>query len=83
MQVSEKKYRDIYENAPEGIFQTSFEGRFLSANPAMARILGYSSPEELQADATNIRQQLYVHPEQRDVFLKLLEHQEAIVGYEL
>ena len=83
LQASEKKYRDIYENAPEGIFQTSFEGRFLSANPAMARILGYSSPEDLLADATNIRQQLYVHPEQRDVFIKLLKHQEAIVGYEL
>ena len=43
---SERKYRDIYENAVEGIFQTSADGRMLSANPALARIYGYETPEE-------------------------------------
>jgi len=48
---AEEKYRSIFENAGEGIFQASPEGGFLTANPAMARILGYASPEELITDA--------------------------------
>lgn len=63
---SEEKYRDIFERAEEGIFQTTPEGRFISANPAMARMLGYSSPEELIDHVTDIAAQLYVHPEERD-----------------
>ena len=47
LRQAEEKYRNIYENAIEGIFQTSPEGRFISANPALARILGYDSPEDL------------------------------------
>jgi PAS domain S-box-containing protein len=81
--ASEKKYRDIYENAPEGIYQVSLEGRFLSANPAMARILGYASPEELLMHLTDVRHQLYTHPPERDVLLSLLEKKVAIVGHEL
>jgi two-component system cell cycle sensor histidine kinase/response regulator CckA len=83
LRTSEKRYRGIFENAPEGIFQTSIEGRFLDANPAMARILGYSSPKELLAELTDIRHQLYAHPEERDSFLGLLEQQTAIAGHEL
>jgi PAS domain S-box-containing protein len=83
LQVSEKKYQDIYENAVEGIFQVSFEGRLLSANPAIARILGYSSPAEMLADLTDVKQQLYVRPEQRDALLALLEDRVAVVGHEV
>ena len=49
LRISEEKYRQIFENAVEGIFQTTPQGRFVSANPAMARILGYGSPQELMA----------------------------------
>src|ERR687890_1218030 len=59
---AEKKYRSIFENAVEGIFQSTVDGRFLTANPAMARMLGYESPEELLGAISNIRDQLYVEP---------------------
>ena len=41
---AEQKYRSIFENATEGIFQTTAEGKYLSANPALARMYGYDSP---------------------------------------
>ncbi len=68
----EAEYRGIFENATEGIYRTSPDGRFLSANPAMAQIFGYSSPEELMASITDVGHQLYVNPEQRNQFLELI-----------
>lgn len=68
---AEEKYRSIFENAVEGIFQTTVDGRFLTANPAMARMLGYESPEELLGAISNIRDQLYVEPERREEFYQL------------
>ncbi len=59
---SERKYRDIYENAMEGIFQTSPDGRMLSANPALARIYGYETPDEVLEALQDVSQQLYVDP---------------------
>jgi PAS domain S-box-containing protein len=59
---AEAKYREIFENAAQGIYQTSADGRFISANTALAKLYGYSCPEELMANITNIGQQLYVDP---------------------
>jgi len=47
LQKAEQKYRSIFENATEGIFQAAPDGRYLLVNPSMARILGYDKPEEL------------------------------------
>jgi PAS domain S-box-containing protein len=63
VQQAEEKYRSIFENAIEGIFQSTPEGRLLTANPALARILGYDSPEEVIEKITDVTHQLYVHPE--------------------
>ncbi|UEM04396.1 PAS domain-containing sensor histidine kinase [Skermanella rosea] len=79
---SERKYRDIYENAAEGIFQTSPEGRMLSANPALARIYGYGTPGEVLAALQDIRHQLYVDPRRRDQFARLLDRYDTIHGFE-
>lgn len=68
---TEEKYRTIYENAIEGIFQTSPDGRFLSANPALARVHGYDSPEELIASVTDIATELYADPADRD---RMIDH---------
>ncbi len=57
-QRTEEKYRSIFENCLEGIFQLSPDGRYLSANPALARIYGYDSVEELTA-AVDVRRNLY------------------------
>lgn len=62
LRQAEAKYRSIFENAVEGIFQTTPEGQYLSANPTLARIYGYKSPELLIASLSNIKQQLYVDP---------------------
>ena len=62
---SEEKYRSIFENAVEGIFQTTPEGRYLSVNPALARMYGYNSPEEMVAAVTDIQAQQYVVPGDR------------------
>ncbi|MBP7526624.1 MAG: PAS domain S-box protein [Syntrophorhabdaceae bacterium] len=65
LKESEEKYRNIFENALEGIFQTTPAGRILSVNPALARICGFDSPQEIMDTFTDIGTQLYVHPEDR------------------
>jgi two-component system, NarL family, sensor histidine kinase UhpB len=80
---AEEKYRLIFENAVEGIFQTTVDGRFLTANPAMARILGYESPEELLGAISNIRDQLYVEPSRRDEFYQLALRDGFVSAFEL
>lgn len=83
LQRSEEKYRGIVENALEGIYQSSLEGRFLSANPALAQILGYATPEELIASITDIKQQFYVHPADRDVLLEAITRERRAFGFEI
>ncbi len=80
--AAESKYRSIFENAGEGIFQTSSDGRYLSANPALARIYGYTSADELEDAVTSIGRQLYVDPERRRLFAEMLERQEQIFDFE-
>ena len=70
---AEEKYRSIFEHSVEGIFQTTPDGHYLSANPALARIYGYESAEELMADLTDIADQLYVEPGRRQEFVRLME----------
>src|SRR5215831_1898987 len=82
LQEAEAKYRGIFESAQEGIFQTTPDGRYLSANPALARMLGYDSPEELLASVTDIGRQLCVRPGSRDEFRRLLERDGQIRGFE-
>ncbi len=70
LEITERKYRSIFENAIEGIFVLSPEGRCLSANPALARIFGCASPDEL-TDDPSIPQRLFERPEE---FIALLDH---------
>ena len=64
------------EHCLEGIFQTTPEGKYISANPALARMYGYGSAEELIADLTDITRQLYVQPGRRDQFIRLVRRTE-------
>ncbi|MBU0908491.1 MAG: PAS domain-containing protein, partial [Proteobacteria bacterium] len=80
---AEKKYRSIFENAVEGIFQSTPEGRFLSANPSMARMLGYDSPAELIESITDIGNQLYVDPERRLEFLQMMREGKTVAGLQV
>lgn len=69
---AEQKYRGIFENALEGIFQTASDGCYISVNSALAQIYGYDSPEELMANLTNL-DRLYVEPHRRTEFIKLMQ----------
>ncbi len=79
---AEKRYRNIFEYATEGIFQTSKEGYYLEVNPALARIYGYDTPTELINDLRNIKQQLYVDPKRRDEFVQLMRERGSITNFE-
>jgi PAS domain S-box-containing protein len=79
---AEQKYRSIFENATEGIFQTTPEGKYLSANPALARMYGYDSPVELLADLVDISRQLYVDPDRRRKFTLAMRNDGRIHDFE-
>ncbi|MGD1153833.1 MAG: PAS domain S-box protein [Syntrophales bacterium] len=79
---AEERYRSIFENAQEGIFQTTYEGQYLAANRALATILGYDSPEDLMTTIIDISTQLYVNPEVRKALLKMIEEQGPAKGVE-
>jgi PAS domain S-box-containing protein len=79
---SETRYRNLVENAVEGIFQTTPEGRFVSVNPALARMYGYESPEQLMAVVNDISHQIYVDPNRRKEFKQLMATQGIVRGFE-
>ncbi len=80
---AEEKYRSIFENAVEGIFQTTVEGRFLTANPALARMFGYESPEELLEAVSDIGHELYVEAERRDELYRIARQDGFVSGFEV
>jgi PAS domain S-box-containing protein len=80
---SEGKYRSIFENALEGLYQSSLAGRFINVNPALARILGYDSPEDLIVNITDIRHQFYVNPKDRDTLLEAISNNKQAFGFEI
>ncbi len=80
---SEEKYRNIFENAVEGIYQVTPDGRYLSVNPALARIHGFSSPEEMVASVTDIAHQLYVDPSRRARLKCLVEQDGFVKSFEI
>ena len=78
---TEEKYRNIYENAMEGIFQIGPDGGFISANPSLAHIHGYDSPEDLTKTVSDIRS-LYINPDDHHRLINLLFEQGAVQNYE-
>ena len=82
LRKAEEKYRSIFQNVVEGIFQTTPDGRYLSVNPMLARIYGYSSPEELIEAINDIEHQLYVDPDRRDEFARLIQENEVVTRFE-
>ena len=67
---AENKFRAIFDNAIEGVYQTTMEGQILEVNPAMARLLGYDSPEALLASDITLSTHIYVRPEDRERLLR-------------
>jgi two-component system, cell cycle sensor histidine kinase and response regulator CckA len=81
-QRAEERYRRIFESAVEGFFESTPAGRFVTVNPAMARIAGYSSPAEMISEVHDIAKQLYVDPEARKDVKRRLEEEGILEGYE-
>ncbi len=79
---SEERYRTLFEKAPVGIFQTTPEGRYLSVNPAYARMAGYVSPDEMIAQVTDIARQMYVDPEVRTRYQQILARDGHVNNFE-
>lgn len=79
---AEEKYRSIFENAVEGIYQATPDGKYISSNPALARMLGFDSPEELIAMRNDITHQEYIDPELRAVFIRSIEELGVVQNFE-
>ncbi len=79
----QEKFKVIFENSPDGIFQTSEDGHFLTANPAMASICGYATPEELISQMTDMQNQLYADPNRRNEFKKMMREKRVVRDFEL
>jgi urea ABC transporter urea binding protein len=79
---AETRYRSIFENTYEGLFQMTPDGRLLSANPGLARIYGYESAEELRAALICLNQQRYVDKNRWDTFLTRMQTEERVSDFE-
>ena len=77
-----EEYRRIFEEAIEGFFQTTPDGHYLQANPALARMYGYNSPKELIENLKDIAHQLYVEPGRRDEFIRLMREKGVVTNFE-
>ena len=79
---AEEKYQSIFENAVEGIFQISVEGRYLSANPAMARITGFDNVEEMRAQVQDVAGQHFADAGANEEFGRALRERGAVSDFQ-
>ncbi|MDJ0687939.1 MAG: CHASE domain-containing protein [Xenococcaceae cyanobacterium MO_188.B32] len=82
LKEAEAKYRHIFENVAEGIFICTLDGKYINANPALASIYGYDSPQKLISELDNIEQQLLVNPEDWRELTAAVELHQAITDFE-
>ncbi len=82
LSIAEENYRSIFENALEGIFQSTPDGYYINVNPAMAKIHGYNSPQEMMAKVAKIEQQIYVDSHVCQEFRELLQKQDRVENFE-
>ncbi len=79
---AQRKFRDLYEGALEGVYRTTPRGKPLAVNPAAARILGYDSPEDFLSRVTNSLEDLWVEGSERDGFKEQLRVHNSVHGFE-
>ncbi len=83
LKASKKKYKNIFENAVEGIFQATLDGNILSANQALATLFGYETPESMKAMVTDFAQVCYKEPHVRHRLIKKLKSDRKVKGFEM
>lgn len=82
LRAAERDYRAIFENAVEGIYRSSLDGRQLRANPALVKLNGYGSEEEMLPAVNDIASEWYVNPHRREEFKHILEEQGTVTDFE-
>ena len=82
LRTTEARYRDIFEGAIEGIFRSSLQGEIMAANPALAQMLGYDSPEDLIRAVHDTGSQVWADLTERSQFVRLLEERSVVRAYE-
>ncbi len=82
LRESEERFRDLFEHAVEGVYENPAEGGFRRVNPAMARLLGFSSPEALMAVTPEETARMYVSPTRRDEFFEALGSGDQVINFE-
>jgi len=83
LRESEQRYRGLFESAMIGIFQSTPGGKYVSVNPAYAKIHGYSTPEEMVREVKDIRSTIYVNPENQAEYVRLLEAEDRVRDLEV
>lgn len=83
LEEAEARYRSLFENAVEGIFVATAEGRFVSMNPAMARIHGYDTPLEMVEGVKDVTHEMCVNPPRYEEFLRQLTSHGSVTGFEI
>lgn len=82
LRSAEEKYRSIFENASEGIYQSTIEGQYLSVNPALAKLYGYDSPKEFISSVNDIATEIYIDPNHRQVLIDRVTSHGSVIDYE-
>lgn len=82
MREAERRFRSIFENAVEGIFQSTPSNGYIAVNPALARMYGYDSPQHLMTELRDIDRQVYVDPGRRGEFLRCMEENGLVLNFE-
>jgi len=82
LEHAEERFQRIFEYAIEGIFQTHPNGYFIHANPALAKIFGYSNPQDLMSNISDLANQLYVYSEDRERFKNLITSHDQIINFQ-
>lgn len=82
LEHSEQEFRSLFENTVEAIFRASAQGHFISANPALAELLGYQNPEEFLNTITDIGSQCFINSQDLHQFLDLLSDDNRVTGFE-
>jgi diguanylate cyclase (GGDEF)-like protein/PAS domain S-box-containing protein len=82
LKQAEARYRSIFDGALEGIFQTSLDGKLLAGNPALARIMGYDSIDEALSVVTNLANDVWIDPHERERYVQLVEEHGAAQAFE-
>ncbi len=82
LRAAEEKYRNIFENAAEGIFQVAADGHYISANPALAGIFGFDSPLQMTGDGDLKTRKTFVNPEDYRRLTGILKTRRSVENFE-